>query len=35
MIEAGQIGAAARHLLAAGDRAAAFSLLSEGVVRDV
>ena len=35
MIEAGQIGPAARHLLAAGDRAAAFSLLSEGVVRDV
>ena len=35
MIEAGQIGAAARHLLAAGDRATAFSLLSEGVVRDV
>ena len=35
MIEAGQIGAAARHLLAAGDQAAAFSLLSEGVVRDV
>jgi LuxR family maltose regulon positive regulatory protein len=35
MIAAGQIGAAARHLLAAGDRAAAFSLLSEGVVRDV
>ena len=35
LIEAGQTGAAARHLLAAGDRAAAFSLLSEGVVRDV
>ena len=30
----GQTGAA-RHLLAAGERAAAFSLLSEGVVRDV
>src|SRR6185437_12316544 len=28
-------GAAARHLLAAGEQAAAFSLLSEGVVRDV
>ena len=35
LIEAGQTGAAARHLLAAGDQAAAFSLLSEGVVRDV
>jgi len=35
MIEAGQIGPAARHLLAAGDQAAAFSLLNEGVVRDV
>ena len=35
MIDAGQTGAAARHLLAAGDQAAAFSLLSEGVVRDV
>ena len=35
LLEAGQIGAAARHLLAAGDQAAAFSLLSEGVVRDV
>ena len=35
MIEAGQIGAAARHLLAAGNQTAAFSLLSEGVVRDV
>jgi ATP/maltotriose-dependent transcriptional regulator MalT len=35
LIEAGQAGAAARHLLAAGDQAAAFSLLSEGVVRDV
>jgi LuxR family maltose regulon positive regulatory protein len=35
LIEAGQIGAAARHLLAAGEQAAAFSLLSEGVVRDV
>ena len=35
LIEAGQIGAAARHLLAAGDQAAAFSLLNEGVVRDV
>jgi len=34
-IGAGQIGAAARHLLAAGEQAAAFSLLSEGVVRDV
>ena len=35
LIEAGQAGAAARHLLAAGDQAAAFSLLSDGVVRDV
>ena len=35
LIEAGQTGAAARHLLAAGQQAAAFSLLSEGVVRDV
>ena len=35
LIEAGQIGAAARHLLAAGARTAAFTLLSEGVVRDV
>ena len=35
LIEAGQTGAAARHLLAAGAQAAAFSLLSEGVVRDV
>jgi LuxR family transcriptional regulator, maltose regulon positive regulatory protein len=35
LIEAGQIGAAARHLLAAGAQAAAFSLLNEGVVRDV
>ena len=35
LIEAGQTGAAARHLLAAGEQAAAFSLLSEGVVRDV
>ncbi len=35
LIEAGQAGAAARHLLAAGNQAAAFSLLSEGVVRDV
>jgi LuxR family transcriptional regulator, maltose regulon positive regulatory protein len=35
LIEAGQTGAAARHLLAAGTQAAAFSLLSEGVVRDV
>ncbi len=35
MIDAGQTSAAARHLLAAGDQAAAFSLLSEGVVRDV
>ena len=34
-IEAGQAGVAARHLLAAGEQAAAFSLLSEGVVRDV
>jgi LuxR family transcriptional regulator, maltose regulon positive regulatory protein len=35
LIEAGQTGAAARHLLAAGAQAAAVSLLSEGVVRDV
>jgi LuxR family transcriptional regulator, maltose regulon positive regulatory protein len=35
LIGAGQTGAAARHLLAAGDQAAAVSLLSEGVVRDV
>ena len=35
MIEAGQAGAATRHLLAAGEQAAAFSLLNEGVVRDV
>ena len=35
MIEAGQAGAATRHLLAAGEQAAAFSLLSDGVVRDV
>jgi LuxR family maltose regulon positive regulatory protein len=35
LVEAGQISAAARHLLAAGARAEAFSLLSEGVVRDV
>ncbi|HEY2639600.1 MAG TPA: LuxR C-terminal-related transcriptional regulator, partial [Streptosporangiaceae bacterium] len=35
LIEAVQVGAAARHLLAAGAQAAAFSLLSEGVVRDV
>jgi len=35
LIEAGQTGAAARHLLAAGEHAAAFSLLNEGVVRDV
>ena len=35
LMEAGQTGAAARHLLAAGQQAAAFSLLSEGVVRDV
>ena len=35
LMEAGQAGAAARHLLAAGEQAAAFSLLSEGVVRDV
>jgi LuxR family transcriptional regulator, maltose regulon positive regulatory protein len=34
-IEAGQTGAATRHLLAAGEQTAAFSLLSEGVVRDV
>ena len=34
-IEAGQAGAAARHLLAACEQAAAFSLLSEEVVRDV
>src|SRR5439155_20017794 len=31
----GQTGAAARHLLAVGAQAAAFSLLSDGVVRDV
>jgi LuxR family transcriptional regulator, maltose regulon positive regulatory protein len=35
LVEAGQTGAAARHLLAAGAQAAGFSLLSEGVVRDV
>jgi ATP/maltotriose-dependent transcriptional regulator MalT len=35
LIEAGQTGPAARHLLAAGAHAAAFSLLNEGVVRDV
>jgi ATP/maltotriose-dependent transcriptional regulator MalT len=35
LIEAGQTSAAARHLLAADEKAAAFSLLSEGVVRDV
>ena len=35
LIEAGQTGAAARHLLAAGEQATAVSLLSEGVVRDV
>jgi LuxR family transcriptional regulator, maltose regulon positive regulatory protein len=35
LIGTGQTGAAARHLLAAGDRAAAFSFLNEGVVRDV
>jgi len=35
LIEAGQTGLAARHLLAAGEQAAAFSLLGEGVVRDV
>lgn len=35
LIEAGQTGAAARHLLAAGDPATAFSLLTDGVVRDV
>jgi LuxR family transcriptional regulator, maltose regulon positive regulatory protein len=35
LMEAGRTGPAARHLLAAGEQAAAFSLLSEGVVRDV
>ena len=35
LIEAGQTGAAARHLLAAGEQATAVSLLSKGVVRDV
>ncbi|MGE5289729.1 MAG: AAA family ATPase [Micromonosporaceae bacterium] len=35
LMKAGQTGAAARHLLAAGEQAAAFSLLGEGVVRDV
>ena len=35
LMEAGQTGAAARHLLAAGEQAGAVSLLSEGVVRDV
>ena len=35
LIGAGQTGAAARHLLAAGEQATAVSLLSEGVVRDV
>ena len=35
LIEAGQAGAAARHLLAAGEQAAAVNLLSRGVVRDV
>ena len=35
LIEADQVGAAARHLLAAGQQAEAFSLLNEGVVRDV
>ena len=35
LIEAGQTSAAARHLLAAGAQEAAFSLLNEGVVRDV
>ena len=35
LIEASQAGAASRHLLAAGDQAAAFTLLNEGVVRDV
>jgi LuxR family transcriptional regulator, maltose regulon positive regulatory protein len=35
LIEAGQTGAAARHLLADGEQAAAVSLLNEGVVRDV
>ena len=35
LIEAGQAGAAARHLLAAGEQAAAVNLLSQGVVRDV
>jgi LuxR family transcriptional regulator, maltose regulon positive regulatory protein len=34
-LEAGQAGAAARHLLAAGEQAAAFSLLNDGLVRDV
>ena len=34
LADAGQVGLAARHLLAAGDPAAAFSLLSERVVRD-
>src|SRR5689334_2860500 len=35
LVEAGQTGAAVRHLLAAGAQAAGFSLLTEGVVRDV
>jgi LuxR family transcriptional regulator, maltose regulon positive regulatory protein len=35
LIGTGQAGAAARHLLATGAQVAAFSLLSEGVVRDV
>src|SRR5690242_7430670 len=35
LVGAGQTGAAARHLLAAGAQAAAFSLLNDGVVRDV
>ncbi len=34
LADAGQVGLAARHLLAAGDPAAAFRLLSERVVRD-
>jgi LuxR family transcriptional regulator, maltose regulon positive regulatory protein len=34
-LEAGQAGAAARHLLAASEQAAAFSLLNDGLVRDV
>jgi hypothetical protein len=34
LAEAGQVGLAARHLLAAGESTAAFSLLSDRVVRD-